>query len=206
MSDVIILGAGGHAKVVAATVQAAGGTVDALFDDDPARHGTRVLGAIVRGRIQEAPAGRLALIGIGDNATRARLATSTQRWTTAVHPSAVIHDTVRVGVGSVVFARAVLQPDARVGGHVIINTGALLDHDVRVGDHAHICPGAVLAGGVTIEEGVFLGAGAVVCPNVRIGAWSVVGAGAVVTRDIPAWSRAVGVPARATPLAKKEDH
>ncbi len=198
--SVAVIGAGGHAKVVIATLRAAGFTVQAVFDDNPSRTGFEVLGVPVLGPIDSlVNAGfSVAVIAIGDNAVRQRIAQrlTHMQWLTAVHPNAWVHPSVRLGAGTVVFAGAVIQPEAVVGEHVIINTGATVDHECTVHDFAHIAPGAHLAGRVTVEEGAFVGMGSSVIQTVRIGAWTTLGAGAVVTQDIPAHVTAVGVPAR----------
>jgi sugar O-acyltransferase (sialic acid O-acetyltransferase NeuD family) len=201
---VAVLGAGGHAKVVIATLRAAGFTVAAAFDDDEAKQGSALLGVGVRGKLAEfAGSGcRRAVIAIGDNAARIRVAEGLQiqlpdvEWVTAVHPHACVHQSVRLGAGTCVFAGAVIQPDAVVGAHAIINTGATVDHDCLVGDFVHIAPGAHLAGDVRIDRGALVGIGAAVVPGRRVGEWATVGAGATVVRDVPAHATAVGVPAR----------
>jgi len=197
---VAVVGAGGHAKVVVGTLQAIGRCALVAYDDDPVKSGGTVLGVAVRGPVallREA-AHSQAVLAIGDNATRQRLAgeLSGFEWTRAVHPGAEVHDSVRVAPGAVVLAGAVLQPEVSLGSHTIVNTGALIDHDCVVGDFAHVCPGAILAGQVTVGEGSLIGAGAVLIPGVRVGDWAVVGAGSVVIRDVPAGVTVAGNPAR----------
>lgn len=198
-NDVGMIGAGGHAKVLLATLQAAGHRVVAAFDDDRSRWGTTILGVPIRGPVEEAFAAPYPLaIGIGSNATRRRIAEATEHaWATAIHPSAVVHSSVTIGPGTLVAAGTVLQPDTTVGAHTIINTGATVDHDGVIGDFAHICPGATLAGVVTVGAGTLVGTGAAVIPTVTIGAWASVGAGAVCIREVPDGAVVVGVPARA---------
>ncbi|MEJ5310882.1 MAG: acetyltransferase [Anaerolineae bacterium] len=197
---VYILGAGGHAKVVIATVQAAGSNVQALYDDDPRKWGQSVLDVPIVGAIAsvDAAAEAGALVALGDNATRKAVAEQhpTLRWEIAVHPNADVHPSVTLGAGTVVFSGAVVQPGAVIGRHCIINTGATVDHDCVIGDYAHIAPGVHLAGQVTVGEGAFLGIGSVAIVGVTIGAWATVGAGAVVITDIPPGATAVGVPAK----------
>ncbi|HEV8628838.1 MAG TPA: NeuD/PglB/VioB family sugar acetyltransferase [Thermoanaerobaculia bacterium] len=198
-SRVLVLGAGGHAKVVVATLQAAGAEVAAVLDDAPGRQGASLGGVPVGGPVA-AVIGGAAICAIGDNRARqgvvAGLATA---WATAVHPSAVVHESVLLGPGTVVFAGAVVQPDAVLGAHVIVNTGATVDHDCRLGDFVHVAPGAHLCGGVTVDEGALLGVGCAVAPGVRIGAWATVGAAAAVVADVPAGATVIGVPAQARP-------
>jgi UDP-perosamine 4-acetyltransferase len=197
--QVYVIGAGGHAKVVISTLLAAGDNVQAIFDDDPRKWGESLLGIPVAGATSEL--GRLtsarAVIAIGDNASRRRLAKRFQRvdWVTVVHPSATVHPSVQLGPGTVVFAGTVIQPATVIGAHGIINTGATVDHDCLIEDYAHIAPGAHLGGGVRLGEGGFLGIGSTVSPGVMVGRWTVVGAGGVVVRDLPDDVVAVGVPA-----------
>ncbi len=197
VAAVDVIGGGGHAKVVISAIQAAGGRVGAVFDDGPGRVGTRVLGVEVVGPT-EAARGRPgpAVLAIGSNRVRQRLAGLERDWLTVVHPTAWVAPSARLGRGTVVFAGAVVQPEAEIGEHVIINTGASVDHDARVGDHAHVAPGARLGGEVQVGEGTLMGIGSVAIPTVRIGAWSIVGAGAAVVVDLPDAVVAVGVPAR----------
>lgn len=197
--DVIVIGAGGHCKVVIATLIAAGHRVSGIVDDEH-DGGGEVLGVPILGRPAEhLPSPELAaVIAIGANAQRRRVADGFpgQAWLSVVHPRAVVHDSVRIEAGSVVFAGAVIQPDAAIGAHAIINTAASVDHDCRIGDFAHIAPGAHLCGRVTVGEGTLLGVGASVLPNRHIGEWATVGGGATVTCDVPARSSVVGTPAR----------
>jgi sugar O-acyltransferase (sialic acid O-acetyltransferase NeuD family) len=195
---IALLGAGGHAKVVIGALQAVGYTDLAVYDDDPRRTDTTVLGAPVLGRIEEAVRSVCAgaLLCIGSNTVRHRLGALPLPWMTLVHPRAWVHDSVVLEPGCVVFAGAIIQPDARIGAHAIVNTSASVDHDCVLGDYSQVTPGVHLGGNVVLGEGAFLGVGAMAKPGVRIGAWSVVGAGAVVVSDLPERVLAVGVPAR----------
>lgn len=196
-----VIGAGGHAKVVAETALAAGSTVAGFLDDDPAKQGTHLLGLRVEGPIL-AGMTRLGVyrwvLGIGDNRVRRHLVEQglPAEPISLVHPSAVLSSSAKIGLGSVVFAGAIVQAEAQIGAHVVLNTRATVEHDVVVGDFAHVAPGAVLLGAVEVGQGALIGAGAVVLPGVRIGEGAVVGAGAVVAKNVPAGATVVGVPAR----------
>jgi sugar O-acyltransferase (sialic acid O-acetyltransferase NeuD family) len=193
---VVVIGAGGHAKVLISTLTACGVPVGAVVDDDDTKWGMDAQGTRV-GRIERELGGR-GIVGIGDNAQRREMArTLSLEWQTVVHPSAYVHPSAKLGRGTVVFAGAVVQPDAVIGDHVIVNTGATVDHDCVVDDYAHLAPGVHLAGSVHVGEGAFLGIGSVVSPGVKIGRWATVGAGAVAIRDVADGVVAVGVPARA---------
>ena len=206
---IAVIGAGGHAKVVIATLQAAGYGSISVFDDDPGKWGAELLGFPVVGPVREVGERKLesGIVAIGSNSKRREMASAlTLEWISVVHPSATVHPSVVIGVGAVVFAGAVIQPDTVVGEHAIINTGATLDHDCQIGDFAHIAPRAALCGGVEIGEGSLIGVGASAIPGVRVGAWATVGAGAAVVRDLSERTLAVGVPARPLHEESKEGH
>lgn len=204
---VLILGAGGHAKVVAdillrshevsRQVKPVG-----FLDDNSGMHGYNILGLPVLGRIPDF--GQVVhdavVVAIGQNRTRQQLYDKLCRWgercITAKHPQAVVAPDVKIGAGTVICAGVVVNPGSTIGHNVILNTGCTIDHDNHIGSHAHIAPGVHLGGDVTVGEGAFVGIGATVLPQLKVGAWSTVGAGAVVTKDVPPGTTVVGVPAQ----------
>jgi len=211
VTRIVIVGAGGHAQVIADLLLCRarlGENVHLLgfVDDDAKLLGCEILGVKVLGRIEQVGEFEpdAVVIGIGDNATRARvydqLKASGITLGTAIHPRAVVAEDVRLGEGSVVFANAVINTGSMIGPNNIINTGATVDHHARLGAHVHIAPGVHLGGTVTVEEGAFLGIGSSVMPNRTVGAWSIVGAGAAVIHDVAPHITVVGVPAK--PLVK----
>jgi sugar O-acyltransferase (sialic acid O-acetyltransferase NeuD family) len=206
---VIGLGAGGHAKVVL-EILAGSGAIEVIGLLDP-RHelwGTRVLGVLVLGDDSlltgHYDAGVThVFIGLGsawDMRPRARLFDAARGEgfdvVSAVHPSAMLSPSARVGVGPTLLAGAIVNADAELGDDVIVNTNAVVEHDCRVGSHVHVASGAVVASGVELGDAVHVGAGATVIQDVRIGARAVVGAGAVVVRDVEPATIVAGVPAR----------
>ena len=206
---VLIIGAGGHGQVVAdifltglkndnSQIELAG-----FLDDNPALHQQTFLELPVLGAVAQLPAiaHDAVIVAVGHNHTRQEICRTLHRqneqFATAVHPTAVIGAGVKIGVGTMICAGVVVNPGAHIGQGVILNTACTVDHHNRLGDYVHLGPGVHLGGDVEVEEGALIGIGATVMPQRRIGAWSVVGAGAVVTRDIPAYTTVVGVPARA---------
>lgn len=206
-APVLVVGAGGHAKVLVEALLASGVSIAGMTDADPSLAGKSVLGVPVLGGddvVAGYQRGAIRLVnGIGSvGAQTLRRAIfenfSVQGFVfaTVIHPSAVIASDAEIADGAQVMAGAVLQPGCRIGGNVIINTRASVDHDCTIGDHTHIAPGVTISGGVTIGYGCHVGTGATIIQGVRIGDGSVVGAGAVVTRDVPAGVTVLGVPAR----------
>lgn len=207
-SRVLILGAGGHGRVVLDILQQSGHSdVAGFLDNNVEIHGRRIDGVPVLGGI--ADVARLAaehdarsiVIAIGDNGVRRGLARSIRRLglelVNAIHPSATIAASATLGRNVVAAAGVVVCAHCQIGDSVILNTGCIVDHQTMVGEGAHICPGVRVAGRVKIESGAFLGIGSTVIPKVIIGCEAVVGAGAVVIGDVDAMSTVVGVPARA---------
>lgn len=203
----LILGAGGHAGVVAETALAAGITLALAFlDDRPLISflGWPVLGPLALARNPEL---RLqfpqAAVAIGHAATRLQWLLELEAIGYAIpaisHPGAVVSPSALIGRGSVLLAGAVLQTGARLGRGVILNSASSVDHDCQLADGAHICPGAHLAGEVRVGARSWIGIGASVIQQIQIGADVTVGAGAAVVGHLPAGVTAVGVPARVLP-------
>lgn len=193
----LVVGAGGHAKVVIDAARLAGFDVVAAVGHEGGAEA--LLGVPVLLAAQDV-AFDVFIAAIGDNAARARAfaAYVAQGLTpaTVVHPTAVIAETVTLGAGTFVAAGVIVNVDARVGQDVILNTGCTVDHDCVVGDHVLIGPTASLCGGVSVGTGTLLGAGVSVVPRACIGDNSVVGAGAAVIGDVPDGMVFAGVPAQ----------
>jgi sugar O-acyltransferase (sialic acid O-acetyltransferase NeuD family) len=207
MMKILIIGAGGHAGVVADALlmaRDAGELVDPVgyLDDAPALVGISVLGLPVLGPIAARNAVRhdAVIVAIGNNADRRRLFEELRQagetFAIARHPSAVIGRNVSIGEGTMICAGAIVNCGSVVGSNVILNTGCSVDHDGRIGDHVHIAPGVRLGGNVTIGAGTLVGIGSAVMPGRTVGEWSTVGAGALVHGDVNPRCVVVGIPAR----------
>lgn len=187
-----LYGASGHAKVIIDILEASGVQVEGLIDDNP--NIDQLQGYPVRHTFTgESP----FIISIGNNKIRKQVAERLQAsYGKAIHPSAILSPTAKIGDGTVVMQGAIIQADAKVGKHCIINTGASVDHECVIGDYVHVSPHATLCGNVHIGEGSWIGAGTTVIPNLSIGKWCIIGAGSVITEDIPDHVLAFGNPCR----------
>lgn len=204
----ILIGAGGHAKVVIDLFRAAAGhDLVGLIDSGPV--GTAVNGATIIGGDDDLPRLRHegvthAHVAIGNNRRRLDLSRQLEAMgftlANAISPAATLSPSVRLGRGIAIMAGAVVNAESRLDDACILNTRASLDHDGRIGEGAHVAPGCALAGNVTIGRLAFLGVGTCVIPGIEIGEDVVIGAGSCVVHPIPSRTKAYGVPARIVTL------
>lgn len=194
MMTVYIVGAGGHAQVIADSFICAGEKnlffVDQKSDSKKRLGHYEVLSDVdFSNRIKNNPAKSQLIIGVGDNALREKIVTQKSAvlsdFVNAIHPSAVISQFAQLGSGIAIMPMASIGTNTKVGNHTIINTGALVDHDCIIEEFASLGPGCVLGGGVFIGHGSAIGIGAVIKHGIKIGKNVVIGAGANVTKDIP---------------------
>ena len=204
---VVILGAGGHGKVLAAALLRAGQTVLGFLDPDPSLLGKKILGLPVLGDdevLKQAENKHWRLVnGIGSVGRPARRREIFERlkargfsFATVIDPSAIVAPEVEIGEGAQILAGAVIQPGAYIGRNCIVNTRASIDHDTVLGAHVHVAPGAVLSGCVILGDEVHIGTGAAIKQGIRIGSGAVIGVGSAVIHDVPSDSLQAGVPAR----------
>jgi len=210
MSSLVIIGAGGHARVLVEALKARGLTPIGFVTREPEK-ALGIMAGIPRigdddSLLAGGAQGVILVNGVGSvgDPKRRQAAFETFRakgfnFALVIHPSAVIASDVVLAEGAQIMAGAVLQPGVRVGVNAIVNTGAIVDHDVMIGNHAHIAPNACLAGNVTVGDGTHIGASAIVIQNVHINERVLVAAGAVVIGDIPAGTTSKGNPARSQP-------
>lgn len=205
MTDsLLIIGAGGHGKVVADAALLQGSWAEIAFVDD-APPAAAVLGLPVVGGSQalEGLCGRFsnAIVAIGNAGRRLALLDELERigfrLPAVQHPSAVLSPFADVGPGCVLFANSVINADSRLGRGCILNTAASVDHDCTLGDGVHVAPGARVAGGVLIGARSWIGIGASVREYLTIGQHVTVGASAAVVADVADGLTVRGVPATA---------
>ncbi|MFI8711546.1 acetyltransferase [Brevibacillus brevis] len=204
MMPIIVLGGGGHAKVVIEILQLQGEEVIGFTDPQPK---SMILGIPWIGNDQMvekySPSNVLLVNGLGSVGDNTRKREAFLFWkekgfsfSKVIHPSAIVSPHAVLLEGVQVMAGAVIQPDTHIGSNSIINTRAVIEHDTIIGKHVHIAPGAVLSGSVTVEDDAHIGTGAIVIQGMTIGRSSLVGAGAVVVKHVPAGAKVSGVPAR----------
>lgn len=198
MNRLVVIGAGGHGKVIIDNALKNGYTVICFVDDNSTGDcmGFPIVGT--SSEIQRLNDGNTDfIIGIGNNAARKAIAEKYKvNWISIVHPSAQIATDAEIGRGTVVMANAVINVSAKIGEHCIVNTGAIVEHDCVIEDYVHISPGAKLGGTVHIERQTHIGIGATVRNNIEICGNCVIGAGAVVVKDIGVGGVYVGIPAK----------
>ena len=212
MTGLLILGCGGHAKVVAETAISTGLFTSCTFLDDlflPNYSPQTVLGWSLIGPLSLSLNAETllsyssAVVAIGNPAIRLHWIHLLQSFgyhlPVLIHPTAFISPSAHIGPASVVFAQVAVQAEVMIGTGTILNTGCSVDHDSQLSDGVHICPGARLAGEVQVGDRSWIGIGASVIQQVCIGADVTVGAGAAVLRNLPDGVTAVGVPARSIP-------
>jgi sugar O-acyltransferase (sialic acid O-acetyltransferase NeuD family) len=207
MEKIFVIGAGGHAKVVASILEEERLRQIVWFiDDDPSRageifHGYPILGSRKR-LLEETRASEIGsgLVAIGDNVHRMEavqwLGDNGFELITAIHPSSWIARGVSIAEGTVLMAGTIVNSDTAIGRAVILNTGATIDHDCVIADGVHVAPGCHLCGNVKVGRETFIGAGSTVVPGILIGEGAVVGAGSVVLRDVPDHAKVAGNPCR----------
>lgn len=203
---VIIIGAGGHAKVLAEALR---------------KQGVKILGALdicptSKDRVAELPiigddsairaysCDAVELVNgvgsVGDTSRRADIFYKFKNmgyvFCSVIHPTAVVAENCILNEGVQIMAGAVINAGVTIDADTIINTGAIVDHECHIGRHAHISPGVVLSGGVQVDDCCHIGTGATVIQGINIGGHALVGAGAVVIRDVAAGAKVIGVPAR----------
>lgn len=202
MTSLLILGAGGHARVVADAASESGFDKVGLVDDAGSEKFSGPFPIVGRSADLERllPEWGAAIVGIGDNRRRLELLERLRALgfltPSIVHPRAAVSRHANLAGGVFVAAGAVINFGATIGDSVIINTGATVDHDCVLGAGVHISPGAHLGGNVSVGERSWIGIGAAVRHGIRIGPDAIVGAGGVVVRELAGGQTYVGSPAR----------
>ena len=171
---VVIIGAGGHAKVIADIVIKSGDEVVGFLDDNIEK-GTKIIGNYeVIGDLNNRFTMALKndyefIIAIGDNERRKEIVSKTpgMKYYTAISKTAQIGMDVEIGEGCVIMNNAVINPSSKIGKHCIINTGAIVEHDNNIENYVHISPNATLCGTVSVGKSTHIGAGSTIKNKIK---------------------------------------
>jgi sugar O-acyltransferase (sialic acid O-acetyltransferase NeuD family) len=204
---IIVIGSGGHARVLISVLKTLNSDFLGITDFAPEKIDSEICGIPVLGNddriLDYSPDAIMLVNGIGSiSSTEKRkdiyvkFKNDSYSFASVVHPLAIIMNDVQLGEGVQIMAGAIIQTGCVIGNNAIINTGAIVDHDCIIGEHTHVSPGAVLSGGVHIGAMTHIGTSATVIQGVKIGREAIIGAGAVVIADIPSEVKVTGVPAR----------
>ena len=210
MKNLIILGSGGHSKVVGETAAENPKINEIAYLDDKFitkknfqknSLDNKIIGKIddicktsIRNKY------KLGFVAIGDNLLRksllGKLIDLGYNCPNLINSKATVSPTARINSGTAIFANAVIQAEVKIGLGTIINTNAIIDHETLIAEYTHICPGVNIAGQVKIGSNCFVGIGSSIIQNIKIGNNVIIGAGSLVINDIPSNSKVYGVPAR----------
>ena len=204
MRDLIIIGAGGHGKVVADTARASEIWQKISFLDDQYPEKNDVIGFGIVGKLNEIDNINKEttdiIVALGDNEKRLSLIQKYReqgyKLPDLIHPTAVISSSVEMNGATVIFPGAIVNAETNIGIGCIVNTAVSIDHDCVIKDGVHISPGSHLGGNVTVGRNTWIGVGTAVINNINIGDSVVVGAGSVVISNIEDNVVVYGVPAK----------
>jgi sugar O-acyltransferase (sialic acid O-acetyltransferase NeuD family) len=204
---IVVVGSGGHAKVMVALLKVSGVEILGIVDREPPAQdfGLKYLGNDEIFCSEYSPNNCELVLGVGSidlPEIRTKIFSDYKgkgfRFFSAIHPMSWVSPDSQIGEGTQIHAGVVVQPGCVIGENVILNTKCSVDHDCLIGAHTHVAPGVTLSGGVKIGEGSHLGTGATVVQGIVLGPNSFVGAGSLVTKSNPeGYVRLVGAPARA---------
>lgn len=208
MKKVIVIGSGGHAKVIIDIILQRNkilddnlniiGILDDKYNEDEKIEifETPVIGKI--DKMLELHENVYYVIAIGNNNVRRKIAEkySDKKFIKLIHPKATIGEKVNIEDGTVVMAGSIINSYTKIGKHCILNTGSIIEHDNIIENYVHISPNATLCGGVTVGEETWVGAGTTIIQEKKIGKKVMIGAGAVVIRDVKDKSKILGIPGK----------
>ncbi len=202
MSKLLILGAGGHGKVVAEIASLMKQWDEIAFLDDKEElkevNGYKIIDKLKNYKLYKEEY-KNAFVAIGNNKLRINLINNLLmegfNVPILVHPTAIISKNVKIDKGTVIMAGAVINTNSVIGKGCIINTSSSIDHDCILKDGVHISPGVHVGGTVNIGKCTWVCIGSSIANNITIGKNVVVAAGAAVIKDVPDNVIVAGVPA-----------
>lgn len=197
MKKIVIIGCGGHAKVVVSIINLLDDVEVVGFYDDNKKG--EFCNYPILGTIRELQLDHQGyIIGIGNNKVRQEIYEKYPNinWISAIHPESIIDSNVKIGKGTVICAGVIIQTEVKIGVHCIINTGCSIDHESKIGNFCSICPGVVICGRVKIGDLTFIGANSTIIQCLSIGKECLVGAGSVVIKDVNENNKIIGNPGK----------
>ncbi|MCF8067737.1 MAG: acetyltransferase [Desulfobacterales bacterium] len=207
MDSIVLIGAGGHCKVVAEALHTNNAyKIAGIFDNENKTHGP--CNILIIGKDDDAKSfysnniqrAFLTIVGLGINDIRKQLfkyySDIGYSFPIIQHSKAIVSKTTKIGEGTFIAAGSIIGPDVIIGKNAIINSGAIIDHDCNVGDYSHIAPGSILCGDVLIGNSTHIGSGSNIIQGISIGSNTIIGAGSVVVKNIPENVLAYGNPCR----------
>lgn len=208
MKEIVIIGAGGHAKVIIDIILQRKknlndnllikGILDDSFSENEEKDlfGIPIIGKV--NKVLELSSNIYYVIAIGNNGIRKKISQNYKKlkYITLIHPRAIIGENVSIGIGTVLMAGSIINSHTKIGKHCIINTGSIIEHDNIIEDYVHISPNVTLCGGVSIGQKSWIGAGATLIQGIKIEEKCIVGAGSVVIRNIKKMSKVIGIPGK----------
>ncbi|MHC4182982.1 MAG: acetyltransferase [Planctomycetota bacterium] len=208
MINLIILGAGGHAKEVFSTIEDINilhpikkYNIVGFFDDITAR--VELFGIMVFKNIDDIKDRSIRVVlGVGTPQTKSVFITKFKKkaflFETIIHPTSYVSEYTSIGCGAVVQSHCILQPDVHIGDYFTCNDNVQIGHDTVIGDNVHINSNVNIAGGAQIGDNSFLGVKATIF-RVTIGKNCIIGACSLVNKNVPDNSKAMGVPLKYVP-------
>ncbi|MGM0502721.1 MAG: acetyltransferase [Bacillota bacterium] len=208
MKNIVLIGAGGHCKVVIDIIQQNENyNLVGLIDKDHQNIGNKVLQVPIIGtdsdleeilKQGQASSALIAIGSTGDNKLRKKLYDKIKElgydFINVIHPNTTLAKSLKLGTANTIMAGAIINPEVVIGDNNIINTGSIIEHDTVIKNNVHVGPGVKISGGATIGNNTHLGTGATIIQHIKIGENCLIGAGAVVINDIPNNSVVVGNP------------
>jgi sugar O-acyltransferase (sialic acid O-acetyltransferase NeuD family) len=193
VKSAIVIGTGGHSRVVLALLAHLNIHVFGLVELGTLRKHEKILHLPVLGGVEvldqfEGRDDINVYMAVGDNALRSNWFLSLKArqfsFPNLLSPHAIVDANAQLGEANIICPRAYIGPGAVLGDNNLINTAAIIEHEVRIGNHCHLASSAIVAGRSHIADLSMLGAGSIVIDSLRIAECTMVGAGAVVVRNI----------------------
>lgn len=204
----LLIGAGGHCKVVLDLLLNSNKYEVAGLIDLKERFGAKIFGIGVVGTDADLPsffkAGIrycfISLGSIGDSRQRLRLYNLVKKigfvLPNLISANALVSSRVIIGEGNYIGPGVIINAGIQIGNNCIINTGAIIEHDCRIGDFVHLSPGSVLSGGVIIGNNSHIGTASIIIQNAKIEEDVIIGAGSVVVKNVRKGMVAYGNPCK----------